>query len=125
MKTANSCRGYLLPCNLSSQNNLQFRCYEAKLEESEKTGSHRESNPGHLWLEPPVLYMPLSHNSQTTTSPHNTLLNDSVAHRPPLSTCHQNSVRGRIEISLHQERTYHVEWSTHSKCSEYLASHWK
>ena len=27
------------------------RCYE---EESEKAGSHQESNLGHLWLEPPV-----------------------------------------------------------------------
>ena len=33
----------------------EFRCYEAKIEESEKAGSHRESNRGHLWLEPPVL----------------------------------------------------------------------
>ena len=32
----------------------EFRCYEVKTEESEKAGSHRESNPGHLWLEPPV-----------------------------------------------------------------------
>ena len=32
----------------------EFRCYEAKIEESEKAGSHRESNPGHLWLETPV-----------------------------------------------------------------------
>ena len=31
----------------------EVRCYEAKIEESEK--SRRESNPGHLWLEPPVL----------------------------------------------------------------------
>ena len=31
------------------------RCYEAKIEESEKADSHRESNPGHIWLEPPVL----------------------------------------------------------------------
>ena len=29
----------------------EFRCYEAKIEESEKAGSHRESNPGHLSLE--------------------------------------------------------------------------
>ena len=28
--------------------------YEAKIEESEKAGSRQESNPGHLWLEPPV-----------------------------------------------------------------------
>ena len=27
----------------------EFRCYEAKVEESEKASSHRESNPGHLW----------------------------------------------------------------------------
>ena len=33
----------------------EFRCYEAKIEESEKGGSRQESNPGHLWLEPPVL----------------------------------------------------------------------
>ena len=26
----------------------EFRCYEAKIEESEKTGSHWESNPGHF-----------------------------------------------------------------------------
>ena len=32
----------------------EFRCYEVKIEESEKAGSRRESNPGHLWLEPPV-----------------------------------------------------------------------
>ena len=33
----------------------EFRCYEAKIEEGEKAGSRQESNPGHLWLEPPVL----------------------------------------------------------------------
>ena len=33
----------------------EYGCYEAKIEESEKGGSRRESNPGHLWLEPPVL----------------------------------------------------------------------
>ena len=33
----------------------EFRNYEAKIEESEKAGSRRESNPGDLWLEPPVL----------------------------------------------------------------------
>ena len=26
----------------------EFRCYEAKIEESEKVSSRRESNPGHL-----------------------------------------------------------------------------
>ena len=49
------------------------RCYEMKIDESEKASSHRESNPGHLWLKPPVLCHVLSHNSRTTTSPHNPL----------------------------------------------------
>jgi len=33
----------------------EFRCYEAKIEESEKASSYWESNPGHPWVEPPVL----------------------------------------------------------------------
>ena len=32
----------------------EFRSYEVKIEESEKASSHRESNPGHFWLEPPA-----------------------------------------------------------------------
>ena len=36
----------------------EFRCYGAKIEKSEKAGSRRESYPGHLWLEPPVLCQP-------------------------------------------------------------------
>ena len=31
------------------------KSYEAKIEKSEKFGSHQESNPGHHWLEAPVL----------------------------------------------------------------------
>ena len=43
-------------CRLRSECVIkEFRCYEAKIEESEKAGSRWESNPGHLWLEPPVL----------------------------------------------------------------------
>ena len=34
---------------------MLFRCYEAKIEQSEKAGSLQELNPGHLWLELPVL----------------------------------------------------------------------
>jgi len=40
----------------------EFRCYGAKIEESEKASIHQESNPGHLWLEPPVLCPVSSHN---------------------------------------------------------------
>ena len=32
----------------SHWNKEKFRCYEAQIEESEKAGSRRESNPGHL-----------------------------------------------------------------------------
>ena len=54
----------------------EFGCYEAKIDKSEKGGSRRESNPGHLWLElpagrpptPTILYvwywMPQSHTWQ-------------------------------------------------------------
>ena len=34
----------------------EFGCYDAKFERVKKAGSHKESNPGHLWLESPVLY---------------------------------------------------------------------
>ena len=33
----------------------EFRCYEARIEESEKAGSSLELNPGYHWLELPVL----------------------------------------------------------------------
>ena len=32
---------------------LKLLQYETKIEKSVKAGSHRELNPGHLWLEPP------------------------------------------------------------------------
>ena len=51
----------------------EFRCYEMKIEESEKAGSHWELNQGHLWLEPPVLSHALSHNRWTATNPHNSV----------------------------------------------------
>ena len=54
----------------------KFRCYEAKIEESEKAGSRRESNPGHLACAASAL--PLSYDNRTTTSPHNPLY---VLHR--------------------------------------------
>ena len=45
--------------------------FEAKIEESEKAGSRRESHPGHLACVASAL--PLSYDNQTTTSPHNPL----------------------------------------------------
>ena len=56
--------------------NREFRCYEAKIEESEKAGSRRESNPGHLPRAASAL--PLSYDNRTITSPHNSLC---VLHR--------------------------------------------
>ena len=89
----------------------EFKCYEAKVEENEKG---RQS----LGVEPriPLAWaasaLPLTHNSRTITNPHNPLY---ALHRwyqmphthtwQPLSMCHQNSVRGWLENSLHQERT--------------------
>ena len=86
-----------------------------------KAGSCQELNPGHLACTASAL--PLSYNSQTTTSPHNPLYvlhrwdwNASVAHP---AVCCQNLVGGWPESSLHQERTY-AEWFSLSKCLELL-----
>ena len=46
--TRSSCSEHLASC-------WELRCYEAKIEESEKASSRLESNPGHPWLELPVL----------------------------------------------------------------------
>ena len=45
----------VFPTTAETININEFRCYGVKLEESEKATSGQESNPGHLWLEPPVL----------------------------------------------------------------------
>ena len=58
-----------MPTTLASHWNKEVRCFEAKIEESEKAGSCWESNPGHLACAASAL--PLSYNNQTTTSPHN------------------------------------------------------
>ena len=49
-----SCMSMLRASCLTLEIN-RFRCYEVKIEESEKVGSRQESNPEHLWLEVPVL----------------------------------------------------------------------
>ena len=54
----------LLRTLASRWNKQKFRCYEAKIEESEKAGSRRESNPGHLACAASAL--PLSYNNRTT-----------------------------------------------------------
>ena len=46
---------YLLRVSCLTLEINEFRYYEVKIEESEKAGSRQESNPGYLWLEPPVL----------------------------------------------------------------------
>ena len=46
--------------------------FETKVEKSEKAGSRRELNPGHLACAASAL--PLSYDNRTTTSPHNPLL---------------------------------------------------
>ena len=81
------------------------RCYDAKIEESEKAVSRRNRTQD-IWLVQPVL----CHWAMTTgQSPALTIL----------CMCHQKSVRGWPENSLHQERT-HAEWSSQSKCLELL-----
>ena len=51
-----------------SGRHLPFRHSEVKIEKSEKAGSRRESNPGHLaWAASALI---LSYNDQTTTNLH-------------------------------------------------------
>ena len=68
--------GSFIALNNVVWNKEKFRCYEAQIEESEKAGSRRESNPGHLACAASTL--PLSYDNRTTTSPHNPLY---VLHR--------------------------------------------
>ena len=61
----------------------EFRCCEVKIEESEKAGSHWESNPGSTPLTWATSALPLSHDTRTTTNsiyPAQVVLNASVAH---------------------------------------------
>ena len=45
----------------------EFRCYEGKIEESEKGSSRHELHPGYLWLEPSVLCYWATTAGQTPT----------------------------------------------------------
>ena len=83
----------------------------------------------HLWLEPPVQDLPPSHNSRTTTNPHNppymycTGGTECLSRTPgshSVAMYRQNSGRGWPENSLLYEGT-HAECFSHSKCSEHLA----
>ena len=92
----------------------EFRCYERKVKSRQSPGV--EPRTPLAWA---ANALPLSHNSRTTTSPHNSLC---VLHRwygmpqshtwQPLSMCRQNSVRGQPENSLRQERTHAECFST-------------
>ena len=69
---------YLLRVSCLTLEVNEFRYYEAKIEESEKAGSRQESNPGYLWLEPPVLCHWATTAWRPLTCTHNPL---SVLHR--------------------------------------------
>ena len=55
----------------------EFRCYEVKIEESEKAGSHRESNQGPIYG--------LSHQSSATEQ-------QQPDNHQPLQSCHSDSM---------------------------------
>ena len=93
----------------------EFRCYEAKIEEGEKASSCQESNPGHLWLEPPVLCYWATTTGQP---PALTILymyctggTECLRHIPgSLSVCVVRTLLGVDQKIL--SRT-HAEWFTH------------
>ena len=101
-----------------------------EIEGSEKAGSRQELNPGHLWLEPPVLCpWATIYANQTTTNPlYVVILNASVAHLA--ATQYVLS-----ENSLNQEfRCYEAKIAVHmedcegwwlSGCCSSVAEHWR
>ena len=108
----------------------KFRCYEAKIEESEKGRQPPGIEPRTPGLcsqcSATELRQPDNHQP-----PQSSICTAQVGLKclscntwQPLSMCRQNSVRGRPENSLHQERT-HAEWFSQSKCLETLASRWR
>ena len=87
------------------------KCYEARIEVSEKAGSRQESNPARTPLAWAISALPLNHDSWAGQPPTLTILyvtvqvvlNASVAHLTATQyTCRQNSIRGWPESSLHQ-----------------------
>ena len=113
----------------SRWNKQKFRCYEAKIEESEKGRQPPGIEPRTSGLcsqcSATELRQPDNHQP-----PQSSICTAQVGLKclscntwQPLSMCRQNSVRGRPENSLHQERT-HAEWFSRSKCLELFASRW-
>jgi len=49
----------------------EFKCYETKIEESEKAGRHRELIEPRTPLAWATIVLSLSYDSRTTTNPHN------------------------------------------------------
>ena len=107
----------------------EFRCYEAKIEESEKDGSLRELNPGHLWLEPPVL----CHWATTTRQPPSLMIlymyciggTERLSRTPGShSVCAIRTPLGVDRKILSIRRVTMLSVFSHSKCSEHLASCW-
>ena len=115
---------------VSLQAMKEFRCYEAKIEESEKgrqPSGVEPRTPG--WCRQcSATELRQADNHQPPQSSICTaqVVLKCLSRKPgshSVCACRQNSVRGRPENSLHQERT-HAEWFSHSKCSEHLASAW-
>ena len=69
-------------------------------------------HPGHLWLEPPVLCHQLSHNTRTTTNPHN-----------PMYVCGRCVTWAfNTTCAVHTE-DYEHWWLSGCHCS--VAEHWR
>ena len=91
-----------------------------------KAGSCWDSNPGHLWLELPVLCMPLSHVSWTTTKPHNlvyateaftTYMHISLMHNSSFTHTHQLTWRSALLTS--QPSVYKTAMFSSNKSSQH------
>ena len=102
----------------------KFRCYEAKIEESEKASSRTQHTSG-------ARAQPLSHDSQTA-SPHNPLYMLHWWYWMPQShtwqlhrICALRTLLGVDCKVLSIRREPMVSVFSHSKCLKHLASHWR
>ena len=105
----------------------EFRCYEAKIEESEKAGNHRELNPGHLWLELAALCH-WAMTAETTTNPlyvwHRWYWMPQLHNWQPLSMCCHSMCR-QNSISTCAVYIEDCEGWWLAGCRGAMAEHWQ
>ena len=104
----------------------EFRCYEAKIKESEKAGSHQESNPGDLAWATSTTEPQQSDNHQPPTTPfmYCTDGTECLSHIPDSHpVCAVRTSLGVNQKIFSGRKEPMLSGFSHCKCSEHLAPH--